>query len=455
MVNRLRFSVLAAVIAASLTLAARAEGPRIYAITGARIVTAAGPAIEAGTIVLRDGFIDAVGATVTAPADAWVIDGKGLTVYPGLIDMGTTAGVDVPRAQPPQNPATTEELERWKRGAILRPHFLAAEHIRTDATDLHKFAAAGITTVLAIPEGTVIHGQSALVNVKPPDDEPQIGAPADVRTGLLVVKTPVALHVEFSERTPGNAYPESLMGVIAFVRQTLLDSQHDRLEQQAYARKAPGVGRPGVDPALDALGPALDGKLPVAFRAGLNREIRRALKMAAAFKLDPIITGGLEADQVSAEIKAANAHVVYSLDYPTKPKTLAPDADEPVRVLRQRANAPKVPAALDKAGLTFAFQSAGLKDPKDFVKNAAKAVKEGLPADAAIRALTINAARIAGAADRLGSLEQGKIANVIVADGDLFAEATKIRHVFVDGRMVRLDDASGAARGPRPGRPGY
>ena len=96
-----------------------------------------------------------------------------------------------------------------------------------------------------------------------------------------------------------------------------------------------------------------------------------------------------------------------------------------------------MPAALDKAGVAFAFQSAGLKDPKDFLKNAAKAVKEGLAPDAAIRALTVNAARIAGAADRLGSLEKGKIANVIVADGDVFADTTKITHVFVDGRLCK------------------
>jgi len=437
MAQRFRLFILTLSLAAAMALAARAEAPRIYAITGARIVTAAGPVIEAGTIVLRGGLIDAVGAGVTAPPDAWVIDGKGLTVYPGLIDMGTTAAVDVPRATPPQNPATTEELERWKRGVIFRPQFLAADHIKTDSADLGKFASAGITTVLAIPDGTVMPGQSALVNVKPPDDEPQIGSPADVRSGLLVVKTPVALHVEFSERTPGAAYPESLMGVIAFLRQSLLDAQHYRLAQQASARKAAGLARPTFDPAYEALGPALDGRIPVAFVAAENREIRRALKMAADFKLDPIIRGGLEADQVTAEIKAASARVVFSLDYPTRPKTLAPDADEPLRVLRQRANAPKVPAALDKAGVAFAFQSAGLKDPKDFLKNAGKAVKEGLAPDAAIRAMTINAARIAGAADRLGSLEKGKIANVVVTSGDLFAEATTITHVFVDGRLCK------------------
>jgi imidazolonepropionase-like amidohydrolase len=243
------------------------------------------------------------------------------------------------------------------------------------------------------------------------------------------------------------------MGVIAFVRQSFLDAQHARLVAQASGRA--GVERPAYDPALDALGPALQGRLPVAFRAGLSREIRRALKMAAEFKLDPIIVGGLEADQVGGEIKAASARIIYSLDYPARSATLAPDADESLRVLRQRANAPRVPAALEKAGLTFAFESAGLKDPKDFLRNAAKAVKEGLPAEAAIRALTINAARIAGASDRLGSLEKGKIANLCVTDGDLFADQTRLRHVFVDGRMVRIDEAAGARQGQRQGRPAY
>jgi imidazolonepropionase-like amidohydrolase len=273
--------------------------------------------------------------------------------------------------------------------------------------------------------------------VAPPADEPQIGSLADVRDGLLVVKAPVALHVAYSGRPPGGGYPNSLMGAIAFVRQSFLDAQHARASADAYARKPAGQQRPQPDPAIDALAPALDRKLPVAFAAQELREIRRVLAMASEFKLDPIIVGGLEADQAAAEIKAASARVIFSLNVPTRPKTLAPDADEPISVLRQRANALKVPAALEKAGVAFAFQSGGLKDSKDFLKHVAKAVKEGLAPDAAVRALTIAAARIAGAADRTGSLEAGKIANLIVMKGDLFADDTKITHVFVDGRLVR------------------
>ena len=119
--------------------------------------------------------------------------------------------------------------------------------------------------------------------------------------------------------------------------------------------------------------------------------------------------------------------------------SLAPEADESLSVLRDRASAPKSPAALDKAGVLFAFESNGLSDPKDFLKNARKTVAGGLSKDAALKALTLNAATLAGAADRLGSLDRGKIANLVVADGDIFEEKTAIKHVFVNGRRVKLN----------------
>jgi imidazolonepropionase-like amidohydrolase len=214
------------------------------------------------------------------------------------------------------------------------------------------------------------------------------------------------------------------------------------LEQQFYAKAGNGAPRPADDPAMAALQPAVDGKLPVAFEAQQAREIRRALAMAKDLKLDPIITGALEAGDTTAELKAQNARVIVSMDYPVRSKALAPDADEPLRVLRARANAPKTAAALEAAGILFAFESDALKEPRDFVKNVGRAVKAGLSSDAAVRGLTINAAKIAGVGDRLGSIEKGKIANVIVTDGDLFDEKTSIKHVFIDGRLVALDKAS-------------
>lgn len=422
----------------AFAIGSRADAPNIYAITGARIVTAAGANIDSGTIVIRQGAIDAVGPSVSVPADAFVIDGKGMTVYPGLIDMGAAAGLDVQSEPALQNPRTTLELERWKRQQILRPQLEAAGHLRPDAAELTHLTAVGITTILATPGGEVVRGQSALINVAAPPEAPQIGQIAGERRGTVVIRAPVALHVTFTPNPRGNGYPESLMGVIGFVRQAFVDASHYALEQAHYEKTKRAADRPVYDAALEALQPALQRKVPVAFDADLSREIERALAMSREFKLDPVITGAQEADQVADELKAQNARVIFSLNFPARSRALAPDADEPIRELRLRADVPKAPAALEKAGVKYAFASDGLREAKDFLRNAAKVVKAGLASDAAVRALTINAATIAGVGDRMGSLEKGKFANLIVTDGDLFDEKTKIRHMFIDGRLVKI-----------------
>jgi imidazolonepropionase-like amidohydrolase len=436
------------------TLVGRADAPYIYAIRGARIVAVASAPIEEGTVVIRRGTIESVGPSVAVPPDAQVIEGKGLTVYPGLIDLGNTRAADQPAPQTPQNMSTTAELERWKRAQILRPQARAADAVKVDDAELTRLAAAGVTSVLALPAGDVVAGHSALVNVAAPPDEPQIGNVVAERRGLVVVKTPVALHVSFPNRprVGGNAYPQSLMGVIAFVRQAFADAQHyqaarDQRDAQRGQRDPQWVAFQN-DPALEAMQPAIARKVPVAFEANQAREILRALKLARELELDPIVTGAREAAEVAGDLKSRNVRVVYSLNYPQRPRALAPDADESIETLRERANAPKAPGELAKAGVAFAFASAGLNDPKDFVRNAAKAIKAGLSADAALRALTIGAAGIAGVSDRLGSIEKGKIANLIVTDGDLFDEKTKVTRVFVEGRPVSIEaPAAPAGRG--------
>ncbi len=324
-----RFTRLAVCIAAgalAFAVAPSADAPHIYAIRGAKLVTASGAPIATGTIVLRNGLIDAVGADVAVPPDATVIDGTNMTVYPGLIDMGNAAGLD---AAPPAAPATfrtLEDAERWKRSVILRPELEAARVVRPDAPELSRLAASGVTSVLATPTAGLFKGQSALVNVTAPLDEPQIGAVADPRRGLQVVRTPVALHVSLALGQGGGrggGYPVSLLGSIAFVRQSFLDAQHQQLEKQRYEKMKTGVARPTYDPSLDAIQPALARALPVAFEADLAREILRSLNMAKYFNLDPVITGAREADQVVADLKALNARVIYSLDFPARSRTLA------------------------------------------------------------------------------------------------------------------------------------
>lgn len=412
-----------------IPVSAQQEATYTYAITGARIVPVSSAPIDNATIVFSNGVITAVGANVTVPAGAITIAGKGLTVYPGLIDMGSSAGLEAPAVPRAENAQTTEDLERVKRATLLRPHLRAADHMNPASPALLKAAQAGITASLATPGSDGIRGQSALVLTALGADAPQIGAIADDRRRPLVVRAPVALHVGTSgSPAGGEVYPNSLMGLVAFNRQAFLDAQwYQQARPRPYAAD------------LEAMGPAVARQLPVAFRATSAIEIRRALDMAKEFKLDPIITAAREVEAVAADLKVAGARVVYSLNFPVRPPSLAPDGDEPLRVLRDRANAPKGPAALYQTGVMFAFESNGLSEPKDFLKNARKTVAAGLDKDAALKALTTHAATLAGVADRLGALDRGKIANLVVTEGDLFDEKTTIKHVFVAGRMVRLN----------------
>ncbi|MBA2605054.1 MAG: amidohydrolase family protein [Acidobacteria bacterium] len=435
-------------LALALSLSATAGGlePRLHAIRGARIVSPGVPPVPAGTVVMRNGVIEAAGAEVRVPSGAVVIEGAGLTVYPGLIDMGTTLGIELP-AMPRQPPfRTPAEVDGAKRTRIFRPDILAAAYLRPDAPELARLAGYGITSALATPPGIIVKGQSALVNVTAPAELPQDGAVGQDGRSPQVIRSPVALHIELTGTIPGEGYPGSLLGAIAFLRQNLYDARH----QQQLAGSLPGRNArtelPARDPALTALQPALEGSMPVAFEADLAREIHRALGIAREFGLDPVITGALEAGDVAEELKAAGARVIVSLNFPQKNRSIAPDAVEPSRELRARMEAPGVPAALHRAGVRFAFSSAGMDQEREFLRHVSRAIAEGLPPDAALRALTIDAAVIAGAADRVGTIETGKTANVIVTDGDLFDERTRIRHVFVDGRAVNLDDRRPSGR---------
>src|SRR5262245_10658558 len=199
-------------VAAVAVLSAQQEAPFSYAITGARIVPVSSAPIENGTVVFSGGVITAVGGNIPVPTGAITIAGKGMTVYPGLIDMGTSAGLEAPAIARADNPQTTEDIERVKRETLLRPHLRAADYMNPAAAGLAKAAEAGITAILATPASDGIRGQSALVLTSIGADQPQIGALADDRRGPLVVKTPVALHVGVANNPAGgDAYPNSLM----------------------------------------------------------------------------------------------------------------------------------------------------------------------------------------------------------------------------------------------------
>jgi hypothetical protein len=267
----------------------------------------------------------------------------------------------------------------------------------------------------------------------------------------MVVRTPVALHVAF--QGVRGAFLGSLLGVFAEFRQQLLDARRYGAMQAAAAANPRGTARPALDASMEALQPVLAGTMPVAFNASSEREIHRALDLATEFKLRAMIVGGQEAWKVADRLRAMNVPVIQSLNFPKKPTNVAADADpEPVRVLRTRVESPAGPAKLAAAGVRMAFASGGASWT-DHLGNLRATVKHGLAADAALRAHTLGAAELLGVADRLGSLEVGKVANLTVVRGDLFSDSAKVTHVFVDGTPRTLEAARPAAagRGAGPG----
>jgi imidazolonepropionase-like amidohydrolase len=413
-----------------------------YAITGARIVTVSGANIERGTIVIRDGLISAVGASTVAPADARVIDGAGLTVYPGLIDSNTNLGIPAPAPSPArgggggggaQTPAISSPNSAQPVG--LQPEILATDFIRPGGDQLEAARNAGITAALTAPREGVFLGQSALINLA--GDTPQ----------EMIVRSPVALHVGFTPLRTGG-YPSSLMGVFSALRQMLLDAGRLRDANAIYERTPRGTRRPVQDKSLVALFPVLAREMPVVMYADTEREIIRALDLTHEFNLKTIIAGGLESWKVSDRLRESNVPVLLSLNFPKRTTADVPEADpDPLRVMRQRVEAPKTAGRLATARVRFAFQSGAMTSMSDFLANAEKAIENGLARDEALRAMTIRPAEILGVADRLGTIEVGKIANLTVTRGDIFDKKASITHVFIDGRPVDLKPATEKEKG--------
>lgn len=412
-----------------------AQPPSTYAIRDARIVRVSGPTIEHGTVVIRGGLIESVGEDISPPAGAWVMEGKGLTVYPGLIDALSTWGLPGSPSPAPGRPALSRTVTTSAApvtspmapptGPEDRPsntsYLRAADQISPTNQAFEAARNAGFTTAVIFPTSNIFAGQGAVVNL------------AGSSSGQMVVDSPAGLYL--SLRPSGfTTYPGSLMGVFAYIRQIYLDAEHYKVAKAIYQKHPQGLQRPAYDRTLEGVIESPRVLLP----ARRAVEIDRMLKFANDLKVKPVLYGGDEAYRAVDLLKKSGVPVLIALKWPERSKDGDPAADQPLRLLESHENAPRGPAALAKGGVRFAFYSDGIVNPKDVTKNVRKALDGGLSPDDAIRAFTLSAAEIYGLADRLGSIEKGKIANIVVADGDLFQEKTNIKHVFVDGRKFDI-----------------
>ncbi len=429
------FAALCTALLLAATGAAGAQAPPAsFAITNARIVTGTGEVIERGTILVRDGLIEAVGARVDLPAGIWQLDAEGLTAYPGLIDALSDLGLPrqlrapaagAPGRRPGGGPPGSGggQQAEYSRGPEDRPATFtwvrAADELELGDPRLERWREAGFTTAVSAPQRGLLPGQAAVIDL------------GGERANDLVVDSPVAIMARFSKGREFPGYPNSLMGVIAYLKQTILDARHYEQAWHTYETHPQGTPRPEYDRALEALRGAFAEGLPVLFPADRAREIG----------VTPLLYGGRGAWEVADFIAEARVPVLVDVDWPEPPEDADPEAEEPLSELRYRDRAPTSPAALHAAGARFAFSLAGVDDPREGLDAIRLAVRAGLPADAALHALTLGAAQIFGVADRLGSIEPGKVANILLADGDLFAAGTHVRTTIVDGRPFEEHDA--------------
>lgn len=389
--------------------AALAQSPAVVAIRNAKIVTVSGPVISRGTVIVRNGLIADVGENITIPADAWVVDGELLTVYPGLIDALGSIGIpDGPRPAPQPAPARGPQ-DRPLTNSWVR----AADLVRTNEKRLETARSLGYTTAVSFPNGGIFTGQGAVVDL------------AGENAGQMIVDQRAGQFITMA-RGGFTTFPGSLMGTIAYIRQVFLDADQYRKAKDLYASKPQGLERPAYDRALEGV---LDSPR-ILLPAVSEVEIKRMIHFSGELHRPTVLYGGLDAYKTADAIAKSGLPMLVTLKWPEPARDQDPDAIDSMRTLELRENAPSSPAALAKAGAKFAFYSDGSEAP---IAGVRRAIEKGLTPDQAIRALTLSVAEIYGVSDRLGSIDKGKIANLLVTKGDLFVEKPQIQFVLVDG----------------------
>jgi imidazolonepropionase-like amidohydrolase len=403
----------------------RENTPQLHALTEVRVVTGTGEVLEGATVVIRDGLIQAVGPGVEAPAGARVREMSGYTIYPGFIDPHSSLGMDEPR------------LEERERGpSYWNPQVqsfvsAAAEYVHDDAKT-EVLRRQGVGVALAVPQLGIFRGETALVS---------LGEGPNIRR---ILDGEPAHSVSFSRDLElGQTYPTSLMGSIALIRQTLYDAQWYGEARATWEGNPQGSTRPETNQALAALQAHARGDRPLLVETRNEDELGWALEIGDEFPVSLWIRGSGSEYRVPHLLERLDGPLILPVAFPEAPDVETPEAALNVDVaeLRHWYTAPENPAFVAERGVDFAFTADGLEEPADFLPNLRRTVERGLAPDRALAALTSNPARFLGIQDTHGTVEAGKVANLVVTTGDLFQDGTVIRDVWVDGRRFPVEPA--------------
>ncbi len=395
--------------------------PAVHAFTNAIIYTHPGTVLQNATLVIRNGVIESVGTNVDLPADARVWNMEGKTIYPGFIDAYSDVGMKEPRV----------ELDRgnlsWN--PQLRAQLTADGEFDSENDGSEPLRSQGFTTALSVPPLGIFKGEAAVMSLGK-------GSVSD-----RVVRPGVAQGVSLTRSTEfGFSYPTSAIGAIAFIRQTLYDADWYARAHQVYNDNPAGLQRPESNAALAALEDAVHGNQPLLFETRSDEEILRTIRLKNEFNITPWIRGNGHEYKLLDVLADEEIPLIVPLNFPDTPDVNTPEdaLNENLSTLRHWYLAPENPARLEESGIPFSLTADGLENPAQFLGNLREAVHAGLSPQTALAALTTNPASLLGIDAIHGSIESGKTANFIIADGDLFEDEIRILDVWIDGERFRI-----------------
>jgi hypothetical protein len=407
----------------------------VWAVKDCRVVAPGKPALPKATVIVRDGLIESVGPNVAIPADAEIIDGSKLTLHPGLIDNLGQSLLKLPEEK--FDPARFYSGDFTDKDRGLTAELKAFDFVTLGKSTLEKYHKLGLTAVLAIPAKGVFTGQASLFSL----------SSENKNKALLLKDTWLGLGY-----APANfmVYPNSLMGVVALLRQEFADAAYFDLNTSLWTKAPRGLSRPAYDNRLDILRNYASGQKPVVFFCNNQHDIRRSLELAAELKLDYFICDlGSEAQMLVPELKKAKARVLCTVAFKAPATSLHSQMGKAEKEKAEKEIYPKNAGVLAAAGIPFAFSSLGTDDPKSFMEGVQKAVEAGLSPDKALEALTVAPAAFLGLDKALGGVEAGQIANLVLVEGEPLAKEPKVKYVFADGQLFDFTKVK-AAEGEKP-----
>ncbi|HTE29236.1 MAG TPA: amidohydrolase family protein [Chryseolinea sp.] len=415
---------------------------RSYAITQVTVIQGPGRKVEGATVVIKDGLITAVGKGVAIPSDAIQVKGDSLYVYPGFIDGLSRTGVNKPREDVPKE-KPKDPGNPLPESAGITPYQDVRSFLNPLDKSIEEWRALGFTVIQVVPYGGMLPGSAAVISLTGTADK-------------MVMVPGAALYAELT--TAERVYPNTILGLLAKWKELYRQAQQAKSYATLYASNHTGVESPGTDRVLEAFYPVIDKKAPVLFKAEKNLDVQRILSLKNQLGFNVLLAEVKEGWDLIPSIKASGASVFLSLELPEEKKekekidkeklkddqAIVPDSLERKALEKRKADFTALyvaqALAFQNAGVPFGFSSLSVKI-KDVQPNLRRIIKAGLKEDDVLAALTTNPAKALGISDRVGSIDPGKIANLVISRKPYFDEKAKVKYVFVEGKLYKVEPA--------------